>query len=189
MSIITKALEKAERERARGQAAAGGKEPGGASGEKKDLTGPPKRRSSWTAVVVAAVLVVSAAAGAGIFLLTRGSGSDRPVIPPDSADTARVSPAVVKSEPAGTADKDREVPSSPSNPLSFLRGDRKPAGGKAPSPPRLNGIMYAPSSPKAIIDGSIHKTGDQVGDFVIKDILPDKVILNKGKRDIELQVL
>ena len=52
----------------------------------------------------------------------------------------------------------------------------------------LNGIIWNKVRPKAMIGDAIVAKGDTVGENKVIDILPDRVILNDGTKDFELQM-
>ena len=52
----------------------------------------------------------------------------------------------------------------------------------------LNGIMWDNRSPQAIINNQIVGRGGRIGRDTVVDILPNKVILNDGERDLVLEV-
>jgi len=52
----------------------------------------------------------------------------------------------------------------------------------------LTGIMYSSTTPKAIINGSILTPGSAISGLTVKEILIDKVILTDGVEDYELKV-
>ncbi|MBD3296574.1 MAG: hypothetical protein GF392_04335, partial [Candidatus Omnitrophica bacterium] len=139
MSIITKALEKAERERASRREAAHREERELPAKEKEVQDRPAKKRSAGKPALISGVLFLSVAIGSGIFLLNRMNGTDIAGTTPERTDTL-MEPAE-KEEPAGTAEKERKRSTSLSLPLSFLRKDRNPIPEEAPSLPELNGIM------------------------------------------------
>jgi len=51
---------------------------------------------------------------------------------------------------------------------------------KPPAEPKLQGIAYSSTRPWAIVDGATVYVGDHVGEFRVKAILPDAVILEKA---------
>ncbi len=52
----------------------------------------------------------------------------------------------------------------------------------------LQGIIWDPAGPKALINDEIVGIGDQIGTMKVLDIQNQKVILNDGTKDIELVV-
>jgi len=54
--------------------------------------------------------------------------------------------------------------------------------------PFLNGIMYTPSSPYAVIDDTMISEGETVNGFTVTKISPDKVELSRGNDTIELKL-
>lgn len=53
---------------------------------------------------------------------------------------------------------------------------------------RLKGIAWDDKNPKTIINDIILSKGDKIGDSIIISIEPEKVILNDGAADFELQL-
>ncbi|OQX86808.1 MAG: hypothetical protein B6D55_05140 [Candidatus Omnitrophica bacterium 4484_70.2] len=53
---------------------------------------------------------------------------------------------------------------------------------------KLEGIIYSPQNPRVIISEKILKEGDKIREFTIKKILPHKVILQYGEREVELKI-
>lgn len=52
----------------------------------------------------------------------------------------------------------------------------------------LDGIMWSEEKPMAVINGNIVKIGDTVSQNTVVDIKQEKVILNDGIKDFELQL-
>ncbi len=52
----------------------------------------------------------------------------------------------------------------------------------------LEGITYNLDSPTAIINGEVARVGSKIGNFSVKEILPDKVILTNGIQDHHLEI-
>lgn len=52
----------------------------------------------------------------------------------------------------------------------------------------LNGILWDPQAPQAIINGEIAGVGAKVGIYTVVDIKPAVVILNDGTADLELRL-
>ena len=52
----------------------------------------------------------------------------------------------------------------------------------------LSGILGSGQNLKAMINGQILGKGDKLGSAIIKDIAPDRVILNDGSKDIVLKL-
>jgi len=52
--------------------------------------------------------------------------------------------------------------------------------------PSLQGIMYSETSPHAVIDGSIYKENDNVKEFTLKKIFPDKIVLEANNEETYL---
>ena len=55
-------------------------------------------------------------------------------------------------------------------------------------PPTLDGIMYSPSRPQAILNGRIISNGDTVGEFTVDEILPDMVKVSSGGDKFDLRM-
>ncbi len=53
---------------------------------------------------------------------------------------------------------------------------------------KLEGIIYSSQNPRVIISEKILKEGDKIREFTIKKILPHKVILQYGKKEVELKI-
>ncbi len=58
----------------------------------------------------------------------------------------------------------------------------------SPSELTLTGIIWNKSKPKAMIGDAIVSKGDTIGENKVIDIQPNKVILNDGTKDFELQI-
>ena len=69
------------------------------------------------------------------------------------------------------------------NPFLF-----QPLAGKEAKQTVLDGIIWDSREPKAVIGGEILGVGDSIGPNKIVDIKPDKVILNDGVNNIELEL-
>jgi len=54
--------------------------------------------------------------------------------------------------------------------------------------PTLNGIMYTPASPQAVINDTIVAEGDNVGGFSIVKISPNRVMVASGGEEFELEL-
>jgi hypothetical protein len=102
----------------------------------------------------------------------------KPVVaatPPPAAPVATVTPAAVP-EPA---------PVPPPAPVAQYH---QPVQTIAPANTRLQGILYRPDKPAAIINGRTVFVGDHVGDGVVQSISPDNVILLQGGQLYELHL-
>jgi hypothetical protein len=55
-----------------------------------------------------------------------------------------------------------------------------------PIPLSLGGIIWDSASPKALINDEIVQPGYMIGQYTVKEIKQDRVILNDGNKDIEL---
>lgn len=53
---------------------------------------------------------------------------------------------------------------------------------------KLEGIIYSSQNPRVIISEKILKEGDRIREFTIKKILPHKVILQYGEKEVELKI-
>lgn len=54
--------------------------------------------------------------------------------------------------------------------------------------PVLNGIMYSPVSPQAVINSIIASEGEVISGFTVKRILPDMVILSRDGKEYDLKL-
>lgn len=54
--------------------------------------------------------------------------------------------------------------------------------------PVLNGIMYTPTRPQAVINGRMVDEGERIGGFTVLLILPDRVILESDGKEYELEL-
>ena len=54
--------------------------------------------------------------------------------------------------------------------------------------PELNGIMYSPIFPQAIINSQLVKEGDFVGNFKIDKISPDKVTVSNDTNSYDIKI-
>ena len=54
--------------------------------------------------------------------------------------------------------------------------------------PTLNGIMYTPTSPQAIINDTIVTEGDMVSGFSVVKISPESVMVSSGEEEFELEL-
>jgi len=52
----------------------------------------------------------------------------------------------------------------------------------------LNGIMWSPKKPLAVINDRVVKVGDKVFGSVVVEIRKDKVLMNNGSADFELKL-
>jgi hypothetical protein len=52
----------------------------------------------------------------------------------------------------------------------------------------LSGIMYDAQAPAAVINGKVVKEGDSVAGNIVLEIMPNKVILSDGSRNLELNL-
>ena len=54
--------------------------------------------------------------------------------------------------------------------------------------PVLNGVMYSPTNPQAIINGKLVSEGDKVGKFTLIKIYPSSVKVSSLGEEFELQL-
>jgi len=52
----------------------------------------------------------------------------------------------------------------------------------------LSGIVWHKTKPKAIISSEVVGLGDRVGNYIVKEITQDKVVLTDGSKDYELKM-
>ena len=190
MSIITKALKKAQEKRT-------GKEskkktlPG--SAPRADAAGQKKILFRGLLPFAAAILILGISAG---FLLY----NNRPSAAPTPASTAAKKPI---SAPAERKIPPADTEAAPGRRESRLYGaantseetaDTSPAMKKANSfgmaknLPVLTGIMYSPTLPQAIINGAVISEGEVVDGFLVLKILPGSVRFISGKEEFELEL-
>ena len=53
---------------------------------------------------------------------------------------------------------------------------------------RLEGIIYDPAAPLALIDGEVKQVGDRVQGAVIREIKPDSVVFEKGTQRVNVRL-
>lgn len=58
-----------------------------------------------------------------------------------------------------------------------------------PKEPQLMGIAWEEANPTALIDDTIVKVGDKIGDKTVVSISKDSVILNDGVKDVTLTLV
>jgi len=64
----------------------------------------------------------------------------------------------------------------------------KTAGDFSENLPVLNGIMYSPVSPQAVINGRMVAEGEAIAGFSILNILPDRVKIASGNEEFDLKI-
>ncbi len=180
MSIITDALKKAQQKRS-------GKQDGGGGPvryspykplSEKILAGG--RKSS--AVVLFSVAVFGVAIFGGttgvLMLLSRSPITRQPALPELSEPQNRPPGTPAVAEPAAKVlDKTHAFKKT----RSFFPGLKK-------NPLALNGIMFSPAHPRAVINGEMATEGDIIKGFSVNKILPDKVLLTSNGKDFELKL-
>lgn len=62
---------------------------------------------------------------------------------------------------------------------------QKPAGMPAPD---LNGIMYSPTKPQAIVNGEMVSEGETASGWTVEKIFRDHVLLSSGEEETELKL-
>ncbi|MDE3066961.1 MAG: hypothetical protein KGJ60_05345 [Verrucomicrobiota bacterium] len=155
----------------------------------------PSGRLAWTLAVGIVLLVAVACFLIGLATASRTR-------PPRPAVVAAVPPAVVKNPvpaPAVAPPASSPAPALPATPPSQSPPAPAPAangtlppvvsqtnaaiasnatGAVAPPPgPRLQGILFDPAAPRAIVNGKNVRVGDRVGRFRVKAILNSAVTL------------
>jgi len=68
-----------------------------------------------------------------------------------------------------------------------------PASSEEPKPakmpaPELNGIMYSPTKPQAVVNGEMVSEGETAGGWTVEKIFPDRVLLSSGEEETELKL-
>lgn len=184
MSIISEALKKAQKERT----TIHGSSPIDATGDPMAASSAersqniPLNRSSlryplMIAVPVAAILTM--------ILVVPHLVAPRPgpaVAPkPASIRQSGESPVRDKAQKTEPARTESYRPSFP-----LFRSPDLTAHGNAE--PVLNGIMYLPTSPRAVINGRTVKEGDAFDGYTVIQILPDRVKLSSGDDKLELEL-
>lgn len=76
-----------------------------------------------------------------------------------------------------------------------MKWGRDPFSGKAYSSPEANssdlrcsGIIWDKDAPLAMINDRVVRTGERISGNTVKEIKPDRVVLNDGSRDFELKL-
>lgn len=133
---------------------------------------PERRKKAFPVLPLLVVVPVCVFLAAAFYLLNHGgSAGTRAVAGSGAADTSKRTETHALA-PAGA------------NPAA-----RQPAGDEALPPaidkelPDLQGIMYSPSSPKAVVNGQIVQEGDIVDGFTIIRITPDAVKCDYGGQE------
>ncbi len=195
MSIISKALKKAQEMRAERQ-----ENKKASSGDifvsKTDIAGQKEialRKISPLVISVAVVLVL----GISIGLLLHGrSPSTVPALTPPAAKKPKAPPAAQEDLTAdieetaiqkeGKPYEDKGLPEETADAFSA----RKSTGSfhRTKNTPVLNGIMYSPTLPQAILDGTMVSEGDVINGFSVIKILPDSVRLASEGEEFELKL-
>ncbi|NQT33255.1 MAG: hypothetical protein HQ594_06260 [Candidatus Omnitrophica bacterium] len=175
MSIITDALKKAQKKRTLLETATQGDDAplrinlvgdDSARGEKSKTS---SRTFALISIVVFGVILLVAILSLTNFL-RHSSGKYTPGASKESTASAITS--------YGNA-------AEPARPFGFTK--TSPAINKHKLPV-LNGIMYSPSHPQAIINGSIVAEGAAISGFSVVRILPDTVTLSSGNDEVELRL-
>ncbi len=197
MSIISKALEKAQEERNLKNTVV---TPSVTSSPKIEtvVTAAPqiktsekitkntaKKPGSLLSVLIAVAVVTIFSTAAAIVLLHSPSKSPfTPVKPAETQATRVISHEdIPQSQPQtqSVVEKIREtIKNTNTNPIKsyFPSGDM----------PKLTGIMYTPSAPKAIMNDMVVSEGEKVGNYTVVEILPDKVKISSEDKEFELKL-
>lgn len=177
MSIITKALKKAEAERAGNSfkkmedIAIRTMEPGLKTNR---ILQHPRKPLRWITPILYVLAVLIVAATTITFIrLDRGEEPlvEQLNIPTNSPDQNNVSGA-----------------KNPIQPQKHSSIDDYIKNGAAAAVPSLNGIMYSTTSPQAVINGEVVSEGDKVGNYFVFQIFPDKVRLTSESGAVELKL-
>jgi len=134
----------------------------------------------------------AAAKGADTSRVSRPVAVQQPAKPFPSPEPTPAAPLITKSEPAATlaeaAPPATVTPTAhPDALLSTSTADTTPAANKPaiagdpvalkPATPKLQGILYRPDRPAAVIGGKTLFLGDRVGDFRVCEISRESVTL------------
>ena len=139
-------------------------------------------RTTWMAILVAGLAGGALAA----------TPQESLVIPPSSAPKAeeKAPPYYSRSNPFAPLprpeDSRERVPAPPDEEASARPAPppvpseaQAPAAQAAPAVPKLNGILFSAAMPLAIINDSLVKAGEPVGEWRITSITPDTVTAEK----------
>ncbi|MFA6636108.1 MAG: hypothetical protein WCV56_03195 [Candidatus Omnitrophota bacterium] len=179
MSIIADALKKAQEERVLEKIFSSG-----SPSVKPGFTG--QKPSRLTVAVIFLFLLSTIVFVSYLVFFRPGNSGQKSVIPPASPlgrtnaktveTTAIPEQTITQGSPVATAMET----ASPENiePVAELTA--------GPKLPVLSGIMHSPKHPRAVIDGILSSQGDQVGNFRILSIFPDRVIISSSGKEYEL---
>ncbi|UCD14989.1 MAG: type 4a pilus biogenesis protein PilO [Candidatus Omnitrophota bacterium] len=84
--------------------------------------------------------------------------------------------------------KAKEIEEVPFKIRDIFVSKTKPVAPVRKSKLKLEGITYDPQSPTAIINGEVVKVGSQIGEFQVKEILPNMVVVVDGVEEHILYV-
>jgi hypothetical protein len=191
MSIITRALQKAQSMRSGKQSEeetfhvsfSGGPSPGtDAPGQKRAAP----RKVRHIVIIGATVLILGVSA---VFLLYDNRPLSTPTLP--AAREPAPVPTAHKDLPADTEEannqtEDKSAFEKTADIFAIPRGSVSFSGTK--TPPVLNGIMYSPALPQAVINGVVVSEGDVIDGFVVLKIFPKNVTVVSDGKEFELKL-
>jgi len=178
MSIIAEALKKAQKTPARPAVTPQGKTP---PQDRKNVSQPkPKSPIFFVRLFVILVFFLSAIT---LFILFRNDNQASHAGSPDiNAETVNASPVIntgpMSPEPLKPVE---EAPATPPITPSIIHRDISDVV-------KLNGIMYTPKKPLAVINGSIRGVGDYVQEFKILEIGKDFVKVGSAEEEYVLKL-
>ena len=184
MSIISEALKKAQKERAKRH----DREKSAEDSTDKlfqeatfTIQRVPDERSTGSKVflVIVSLVIILALAGGSFFYFSRPSSGEKPLVAPARPEKkAAVAPPVVPKV-------EEKTPVAPIVPTPAENNVTMDTFKKLPT---LNGIMYSENQPQAIINGVMVSEGEDVDGFSVLKIYPEKVTLSSGDNDFELKL-
>jgi len=131
----------------------------------KENKGPQNKIPGWLLPVVGAGVLLAGVVAFGPFfrkdVAARTAPETKPVVAKNNAIPASDSHASVKPAVSGLTNGSAGIP------------DMAPA----PAPLRLQGIMFDPAHPSAMIKGKTVMVGDQIDEFVVTAISPTSATL------------
>ncbi len=201
MSIISKALQKAQKDRS-----------GDPGAQEKQTKAPFQDLLQKTTGIFqgkqtqgSRIVMIAGALGIVILLvillfqllMPRTPAPSKPAVkkvPPAArkSKTAVPEPAAAPSQPAAKAGPPEKITEEPAeeSPAEIFPAMKQETPFE-PEPrdlPRVSGIMYSATNPQAIINGSMARKGSKVSGFTVTDILPDRVTVKFGEKEYELRV-
>ncbi|MEA3489327.1 MAG: hypothetical protein U9R44_03165 [Candidatus Omnitrophota bacterium] len=190
MSIISEALKKAQEQRSdRKKVTYNGK-------SKTQIHGPAERVSEtgtgiitskkhlFVIIFLLPALAIAGFATTAYFLFFRSENALQKA--PSQTVKAPVVPSKEKENTVfpledKIPEKDPLPPPSPPKEETLLSDETA-------SLPFLNGIMYSPSRPQAIINGMMVDENERIGNFTVIKILPDRITLKSANKEFELKL-